>query len=331
MGARVVLASDGEALALLRAEFPDLPYVELPGYRVRYPWRSMVWSIAPQLPRLFSVLKQERRALDSIIKTHKIDALISDNRYGLHHSGIRTAFLSHQLHIRMPYAWLERAFERLNHRYWRRYDVCWIPDEADEASSLAGALSHGEPHRGLPLRYIGNLSRLHRLTDVEQRYDCIAVLSGPEPRRSLWERELLGQASGLPGLRMALVRGKPIDAPPLRPEQVPPGVDVFDYMTSEQLNRALLSARVVVSRSGYSSIMDLAQLAHRQAVLVPTPGQTEQEYLAQRFHQKGIYYSQNDQNFNLQIALNRVQNYTGLDLPHRPEALRRAIDDWLGA
>lgn len=324
MGAEVLLGSDGEALALLRAEFPELPFVELPAYRVRYPSANMIRSIAPQVPHLLRVIQQERRALETIIRSHKINALISDNRYGLYNSSIRCAFLSHQLQIAMPYRWLQWLFNRLNHAYWRKYDFCWIPDVENEPS-LAGDLSHGDID-GARLRYIGSLSRFQSFT-VEPRYDLLAVLSGPEPQRSRWEAQIIEQAQSLPHLRIGIIGGKP---PIFQHHQLAEHLDYYSFLTSYELNEAILASRTILARSGYSTVMDLAQLGCRQVIFVPTPGQTEQEYLARRFYEKGIYYYQPPQHFNLQQALAEVPRYTGMELRYDAQRVRAALEELLG-
>lgn len=324
LGAQVVLASDGEALELLRAEFPDLPFAELPPYRVRYASNSMIWSIAPQLPHLFSVLKKERKALDSIIQNHKIDALISDNRYGLHHPDIPCVLLSHQMNIKMPYLWLQWLFAKLNHSYWRKYDYCWIPDFEHEPS-LAGELSHGQV-QGANIRYIGSLSRMQPAPRPEKKYDLLAVLSGPEPQRSRWETQIVAQAKRLP-LKVGIIQGK---TQLYEYQQITENIDVFSYLTSSQLNTLMLSSDIILARSGYSTLMDLAQLGCPKAILVPTPGQTEQEYLAQRFMQTGCFFSQPASAFNLKQALAQIPSYTGLQQLTQPQLLDNAIAELLG-
>jgi len=66
----------------------------------------------------------------------------------------------------------------------------------------------------------------------------------------------------------------------------------------------------VISRSGYTTIMDLAVL-EKKAYFIPTPGQNEQEYLAKRLTKLGIVPSCKQADFKLE-KLGDIEKYTGL-------------------
>ncbi|NUO03042.1 MAG: glycosyl transferase family 28, partial [Saprospiraceae bacterium] len=268
-GARVWVGGSGPALALLRSEFPDLPFLELPAYDIHYHLKSIVLSIGSQGFKILKAILAEHFILRRFIRRHGMDAVISDCRFGCFTRRTTCIFITHQLHIRTPYAGLSWFINAINHWFIRRYDELWIPD-METAPGLAGALSHPPIAGG---RYIGLLSRMKRL-EVPDRYDVVAVLSGPEPQRTILEKLILEQAAGVE-VRMLVVRGKVQTglnaAYPISP------VHFSDHLAAEALNAAICAAKVILARSGYSTLMDLARIG-KPAILIPTPGQTEQEY-----------------------------------------------------
>lgn len=284
-GFEVVLASDGAALLVLREHFPQCEWVELPSYGIRYDSGSMVWNMAKQLPRILRAMRLERLKLDNIIDTHKINAVISDNRYGFFSRRVPVIFVTHQLYIRVP-CWMRWLVSAVNRRLIGRCAACWVPDEADEHLSLSGELSHPA---WSGVRYVGALSRLGEST---RALPCRAgfvliVLSGPEPQRSFLEAELREQVANLlgAGYEVLLVLGKVGLSGQWA--ELAAGFWVCDYLGAEELAAAMGGARVVVARSGYSTLMDVQAMGVRHLLLVPTPGQTEQEYLAERLRVQG--------------------------------------------
>ncbi len=147
--------------------------------------------------------------LDTLVREHGIDLVISDNRYGCWSAVVPCIFITHQSNILMPqrFGWLAPLVRRANLRAMRRFTRCWIPDVPGN-NSLAGSLiTFGDGHRGIAVEYIGAVSRFVASGQaVEKKYDVVAVCSGPEPQRSVLERLLLGEL-GASGLRFVLVRG----------------------------------------------------------------------------------------------------------------------------
>lgn len=274
-GLRVIIASDGEALYLLRSEFPALPYYELPAYGVRYSRSAagLPWSMLKQLPRLNRAIHTEHRLVDQIIRKEQVQLIISDNRYGAYHPAVRSVWLGHQLQLLLPrqWRWLAKITNAMHHRFLSCFHEHWVPDLP--GSQLSGVLSAYNK----PVRYTGVLSRFYTEVPLPEKvYPVVAVLSGPEPQRTLLEEILRAQLPLLP-VRALLVRGVKGDGT-IRHLQ---NHDETDFLTAYPLNQLLRYAELVVARSGYSTIMDLAVLG-KKALLVPTPGQPEQEYLATR-------------------------------------------------
>lgn len=291
-GDEVVLAGDGDSLALLRKHFPALRFYTLPSLHLRYSaGNSQIGAILCALPRIALAAVRDHRALREILKKEAFDLVISDNRFGLFASNTRCAYITHQLMIAMPNGvhWLEPMAYRLHQQLIQHYTECWIPDTA-EAPGLSGALAHRFP---LPknARYIGPLSRFEYVAtdEDEEEWDVVAVLSGLEPQRTMLEKAIIEEYLRS-DQRVLIVRGQ-VSAPPMAIHKQ--NITLRPYMPDSRLAAALLSARTVISRSGYSSIMDYAALGllekqQRGEVclrLVATPGQPEQEYLAQLHNQ----------------------------------------------
>ncbi len=295
-GAKVILASDGGALDLLHDAFPDTQAVGLPSYGIRYPHRNMIACMAPQLPGILRAIGQEWLATQAIVRRYQVHGIISDHRYGCFRRQIPSVFLSHQLQPIIPVPGIGASLRFIHHQLIRRFNLCWIPD-LPGPDALAGDLA--KPITAHPFRHIGPLSRM-QTGSADPAFDVIMVLSGPEPQRSILERELLRSAGQLKG-RSLLVRGLPGPAP-AAPQDVPDQVQVVPFLGATALNGAILSSRLFVGRAGYSTIMDLAVL-RKTALLIPTPGQTEQEFLAARLQQKGCFLTQTQGNVDLAAAL----------------------------
>lgn len=312
-GARVIVASDGVALVLLREVFPDLPSVELPGYNISYQKKgSFAWHLLRQVPSVLKTIKSEHEALQHYVETLEVDAVISDNRFGMWHTRIPSVFITHQLFTRLhgPLACIAPLLHWFNHRMIRKFNEVWVPDVAG-SQNLSGKLSH-QPVGRLKVRYIGWLSHFSSLPltpEPEIRYDVAAILSGPEPQRTLLEEKLLPQLEAS-GKRCLLVRGLPGAAPLVENRSV----EVVNYLPAKELSQVMLASQVIVCRSGYTTVMDLAWL-QRKAIMIPTPGQAEQEYLAQWLEQQGYCAAACQQTFNLNNELQRVGQFGGIPAP----------------
>ncbi len=293
-GDDVVLAGDGESGVLLRKSFPGLKYYPLPPLSLRYGHgKNQVLTLAAMLPRLVRSAWSDHKALQQIIRQEAIDLVISDNRFGCFTRQCRCVYITHQLHIRLPrhWRWAEPIAERLHARIIRHYDECWVPDYEGD-NNLAGELSHPK-HKRVEAKYIGPLSRVlptdlpggpGRPDSHADGFDVVAVLSGLEPQRSMLEQEIVEEWLGKKE-KVLIIRGK-MNMPSMTTQKK--NITLRPYASDAELRDALLNAKIIISRSGYSSIMDyevlgLMEKARRGEVelrLVATPGQSEQEYLA---------------------------------------------------
>lgn len=322
-GCDIALAGSGDSLELLRKEFPGTQAFELPGYHPRYHSRgSMVIAMTLQLPRFMQVISAEHEAVEKLISEEKIDRLISDNRYGCWSARIPTAFITHQRNILMPrgFGWLQPFVRAISDRMIGRFNVCWVPDSPG-ADALAGKLaSFDRSELKITTEYVGWLSRLRPHPSV-RKIDVLAILSGPEPQRTLFENKIVPQMMES-GLKFRIVRGLPTAVSPHEDPRI------VDFLATPALQEEIASAAVVIARSGYSTVMDMQALG-KKVVFVPTPGQTEQEYLARTLTEKGLAFHMAQDSFDLAMALARTGQFSGFSTPAANTLLRDAIARFL--
>jgi uncharacterized protein (TIGR00661 family) len=306
-GCRVFIAGSGPSLLLLRNElrneFPSLTFFSITGYQPVYSsGKNMVWAIAKQVPKFVRTIRAEHNEVEELIERHKIDLVISDNRYGCWSRKALSIVITHQINILMPptMAWLSRLVDVTNERLLKKFSVCWIPDFPDMENSLSGVLGH-KKGQAPKIRYIGPLSRFSGKERTDHKYDLVCILSGPEPQRELLEKIIQEQVKNL-SIRFLMIRGVMSSNGKASSE--------VDFLNSEALQTVISESSVIIARSGYSMIMDLATLG-KKAIFIPTPGQTEQEYLADRWQKKGVAYSMPQQAIDIKNALIKCQHYTG--------------------
>lgn len=304
VGYQPVIASDGEALILLRKTFPLLPSFELPSYNVLYA-KKPIWFLMRllwQLPKFIKTYFKEKRLIKKIVKEENIAAIISDNRFGVSYSAISSIYISHQLTVKAGlWTFLTTAIHK---NLIRKFDKCWVPDTAD-SYNLSGELSH---HISIltPISFIGILSQFEKV-EIVIKYDFLVLLSGPEPQRSMLERDLLYQLEDF-RKKVCFVKGVIEN----KVERIQKGnLTIYNYLLKDDLQLIINQSNLIIARSGYSTIMDLAVL-QKKCFFIPTSGQTEQIYLAKHLKKERIapYVAQSD--FSLSL-LKQVENYRGFE------------------
>ena len=313
----VIIAADNYPLQLLRLEFPDLEYIKFPSYKITYTKNGfLTLKLFLLFPSILFGIYKEHRLLNKIVKKYQIDIVISDNRFGLWNKNVFTVFITHQLCIKMP-GWLrfaEYSVHLINKSIILKYNKCWIPDY-DKEDNLSGVLSHkySLPDNAV---FIGALSRFSNVsssknkTNTAYKYDICAIISGPEPQRTIFESLIIKQLNET-NYKALIIRGKPGTNEYLnlsRKGAKNAKVEIVPHLSAEKIKQAILSSDIIICRSGYSNIMDLITL-NKKAILVPTPGQTEQEYLAKYYKEKGIFYSITQDKFDIKTALNNIKSY----------------------
>lgn len=289
-------------MLLLQKEFPHLKSYTLPSYNIQYSKSS--WKLKFQLilsvPSIISAVKKEKQVVAEIIKTENIVGIISDNRFGVYSAKIPSVYITHQLNVLSGFTTFFTS--KIHQRIIRNFNECWVPDvEGDQ--NFSGKLGHLKK-TNLNIKYIGILSRFQP-KKLNLKQDILVLLSGPEPQRTLLENKLLSELKNYNG-NVLFIRGVLNETNLISTSN---NMKVVNYLLSNELETAINESNVVVARSGYSTIMDLAVL-EKKAFFIPTPGQNEQEYLAElcELHKIAPYSKQ--ENFTLK-NLEELKKFNG--------------------
>lgn len=316
-GFKVIIAAGGDQKILLQSAFPQLELVEIKGYSIKYgstKWKT-IFKIFFQIPKILIAINRENKWLKRFIAATHPDVIVSDNRFGLHHKSIVSIFITHQLHIKTSLGkFADSIAQRVNYRFINRFDYCWVPDSANDIH-LAGVLSHPTIKPAIPVLYTGLLSAVKK-EPIPVTNPLLLLLSGPEPQRTILENMLLQQVDQL--LHTAiLVRGLPSATTSIPPRK---GLTIYNYLSGQQLQQVINASAIIVSRSGYSTLMDVLPLG-KKCIVVPTPGQAEQEYLAHWLSQQGYVCACAQQDLQLLQLLEKAA------LLQVPEILQTGNDD----
>lgn len=298
-----ILASDGCALELLKKEFPELQTLTLPSYNIRYTKLGMLLqlSLLLQVPKLIKAVIFEKKVIAKFITENDVVGIISDNRFGVYAKNIPSVYMTHQLQVMT--GWFTIFSTKLHQTAIKNFDACWVPDFKGE-TNFSGTLGHLKKESFL-VKYLGILSRFKKY-DANKKYDFLVLLSGPEPQRSQLEVKLLLKFKDSKK-QILFVLGQ------VEKEQKTTQcgtLTICNFMTSGDLSEAIQSSEVVIARSGYTTIMDLAKL-NKKALFIPTPGQTEQLYLAKRLDKLQIAPYVLQDKFELK-NLECIDDYSGL-------------------
>ncbi len=305
MGHNIDFASDGPPRELLKLEFPEVRHHLLPSYKITYPTKSIILNVGRKLGSFFLAIKNEHKKVKELVTEYKYDVIISDNRFGCYSPQTKNIFITHQINIITPTGVLDPAIRTFNYRLINKFDQCWVPD-FKEFPGLSGVLGHN--HTIKNCAYLGPISRMKKLKTV-QKYKYAAILSGPEPQRTKLEKEVYKELLKLK-VPSALVSGV---VNPSIEDLSTDKIDHFPFLTSNDLNQLICSTEMIVCRSGYTSIMDLAKLG-KKAICIPTPGQTEQEYLAKLYEEKKFFPHYKQGTLDIQKASKEIDGYTGISL-----------------
>ena len=310
---KVIIMSTGKSLILLKSEFPELEFVDVPDYNITYSRRGWLMPLVlmKQLPKLLNRLHKEHKRTEQVVKDRQIDLVISDCRYGVWSKKAASFLLTHQLRIKLPgiLSLLDPLSDFGNSFFFRNFKKIFVIDHAGDVN-LAGELAHsGRIAHHRSLHYIGLLADVKKADDPED-IDVFITISGPEPQRSRFEEIILEQLPKLQG-KIVVLLGKPGEFD----NHKIGNAEIYTHLPRTKISELMNRAKVVVSRSGYSTVMELIALK-KKAVLIPTPGQSEQEYLARHFASKQLFYTTSQQQINLQDDLQKALQCPakGLDL-----------------
>jgi len=312
IGYEVFMAGDGPAIELLRTEFPELETIPFRSIvKIRYSAHLPAWlKITLLSPLLFYEIFSEHLRLGRIIRKLRPSLIISDNRYGLWNRRVHSILITHQLSIPLPRIarFLEYPAYLVAGAFIGKFDRCWIPDFPG-SRNLSGKLSHRYKPPGNSV-FIGALSRFHLNSEVavktsENRVKLLMILSGPEPQRSRLHNNILAQVMGFRE-RCVILEGRPGK---LKRVDLTSTVTSYNHLPASELNGLIQSAENVICRAGYTGIMDLA-LMRKKALIIPTPGQTEQVYLADYLSSKGMFLTCGQDDLDLIQVLEDLDQFT---------------------
>jgi len=327
-GHRVILAADGDAYFLLQSTFPDLELKRLPFYSVRYSGIFPIWlKMFFSLPGFFRSVRREHRLLKEIIREKKVDIIVSDNRYGLYHRKVYSIFITHQLFIRAPgpFRIFEPILFRWNRKRLKHFSEVWVPDFPG-GDNLAGLLSHPLRKKIRKVRYIGPISRfMHPVFSgkepVTVKYDVVVILSGPEPHRTVLERILIRKLRRT-DYRVLMFRGILWKK---EAKRIYDNIRLVTHLDSSLFYTYLTDARYVIARAGYTTIMDMVAL-QKPAILIPTPGQPEQEYLAAYLSPRNRFIFMHQDEIDLVQAFNKIDVLESIDMNVQPSLVFKAAE-----
>jgi hypothetical protein len=325
-GHDVTIAACGNALSVLKREFPDCRYIEFPDYPAPYSSGSLFLpKFCAYLPLLVRALAAERRALQRILAQDHYDLIISDNRLGVYSDQIPSLFITHQIHFHFPaLIWPVELFALLlNRMLHTKFDRVIVPDNPPGPCSLAGKLSRPLLPSTYRHIYFAGILATARKQDASEDLDYLCIISGPEPQRTVFEQILLPQLPEIPGTKVVLL-GSPTHRSVACPD---PHTTIKSYVDTEEKITLLNRARFIICRSGYTTMMELAEVQKRHGLFVPTPGQTEQEYLSAYYRKNGWFLSQSQYHIDLAGGVAAAQPFSGFPaMPSTTENVRRLYE-----
>jgi len=327
---KVIIGADKGPLFLLRQVFPDLEFIRFPSVPIHYSRHFPVWfKLLLSFPRLLSGMWKEHRFLKKLLQKRHIDVVISDNRYGLWNRHVRSIFITHQLRVIFPKRlhWLERFADFFIQRTLKHFNFCWVPDFPDE-SNLGGRLSHPLKIND-KVRYIGPVSRF-LLTEksppvhLAKTFDTVIMLSGPEPQRSILEKTLIQKLRNTE-YSVLIIRGIPWKK---QGQTIYKKIQLVSHLPDELFLAYIKNAKYLICRPGYSSLMDLSILG-LSAIVIPTPGQTEQEYLGKKMKEEDFFFCMKQEKIDLVSAFQEVKHFKPKLPSINPEWLENALEELL--
>lgn len=322
-GCEVYIAADKSIFYLLKKEFPSSVFLRCKGYEIRYGRnpKAFFFTMFLQFPKILFRVLRENRWLIKIVKEHKIDAVISDNRFGMYHKKIPSIYITHQLQIKTGNILTDFLVQKINNFFINKYSICWVPDEKE--NGLGGELSHPK-NTPTNIEYMGILSRFHSIFS-EKIYDILITISGPEPQRSIFEKKILNELKSF-SKSVLLIRGLPDSNILLNSNN--PLVKIVNHLTATELNKSFEQSKMIIGRSGYTTIMDLVALK-KKAILIPTPGQNEQEYLAEYLLKKNYFFSVEEENFSIADALEKAARFEFKDVNASTEKYKAIVGNFV--
>ena len=305
----LTIISNGRTLTLLKDELgKNIEYINMQDYPILLSANSRQFIAKSMIywPLFIRKMQLGLSQLTKMLRTRKCDMIISDGRYDIYSKKIPSFFISHQMRIMNPLRiqMLETGSEIFNLFFFKRFRGVIVPDYKED--NLSGDLSHNLKRIDEEkIHYVGALSDFKK-KNTKKDIDYLISISGPEPQRTLLERRLLSQVDQLKG-SIVITLGKTEKKDNLNRKNI----KTYSFLTKKKREDFLNRAKLVISRSGYSTILDLTVIGTK-ALMTPTPGQIEQEYLAKYHNEKGTFYSVSQSDIDLKEDAEIAKKMTGV-------------------
>jgi hypothetical protein len=326
----IIICSGIEHQAIFKNELTGLTYIDFPGFRPGYSrFLPQYIFILMKTPLLFCHILAEHFKIKRIIRENNIDIIISDNRFGLWNRRIKSVYVTHLPVIPLPeklksLEWIGIRFHRF---IIKKYSLCLIPDLPGKVN-ISGRLTH-EVKLPDNTRFIGILSRFSDKPGAgEKKFRFphnTVILSGPEPQKGILRQKLV----------KILIRREPpavfLEGRPGNAKEISESGNIISYnhLPSDEMRDMITGSSSIITRSGYTTIMELISL-NCSALLIPTPGQTEQEYLAEYLTLKGWFTSVTQHRLNDCIELPSREKDLACEITEESRILlERALDELL--
>jgi len=309
-GHEVTIGTSGNALALLKRECPECNFILFKDYPAPYSAsRFFLPKFVASIPILLRALARERKKLDQILADNKFDLIISDNRMGVYSNKIPSYFITHQLRFSLPsYLYpFEMLTIPVNSFFHIKYDGVIVPDVAPNGNNLSGKLCRSNLDATNQRVYYAGILTSAKKMQVDEDLDYLIIVSGPEPQRTKLEEIILKQVQKLPGEKVVLL-GSPQKE---RHEKLDEHTTVHSYISTEEKAELMNRARFIIARSGYTTMMEIAELDKKHGLFTPTPGQTEQEYLSRYYARQGWFLSRSQYRIKLPEDTHAAMQYRG--------------------
>jgi len=305
----LTIISNGRSLELLKKELgKEIKYIDIPDYPMLLSKNSRQFMAKSLIywPKFIGGIHKGFSQLKQILEKEKYDRIISDARYDIYSRKIPSFFISHQMRIMNPLRikMLENGSEIFNLFFFKRFCGVIVPDFKDD--NISGDLSHNlKKIDENKLHFVGVLSDFKQKI-TKKDIDYFISISGPEPQRTMFEETLLSQVESLNG-KIVITLGKTENLDKFENEKI----ETYSFLSKEKREEYLNKSKLVISRSGYSTILDLSVIGTK-ALMCPTPGQIEQEYLSEYHNKKKTFYSVNQENIDLDCDVEIAKKTSGI-------------------
>jgi UDP:flavonoid glycosyltransferase YjiC (YdhE family) len=328
-GHEVTVGTSGNALALLKKECPECNFILFKDYPAPYSsTRFFLPKFVANIPVLLKAMSDERKKLANILTDNKYDLIISDNRMGVYSHDIPSYFITHQLRFSLPnYLYpFEMMTLPVNSLFHKNFAGIIVPDTCPNGNNLSGKLCRSNLDATNQRTYFSGILTSTEKMNVNEDLDFLIIVSGPEPQRKKLEEIILRQVQMLPGDKVVLL-GSPQKEDNLKMDK---HTTVYSYISNEEKVELMNRACFIISRSGYTTMMEMAELEKKHGLFTPTPGQTEQEYLSRYYARQGWFLSRSQYKINLVSDVPAAMKCHGFpEMTKTKENVRKLYEDLL--